>query len=84
MQAPSWRQRLAFVLRATRQHALNLAKFVGVYKTALVLQKAVNKGQPRPSDTFFAGLVGGWLVFGDRNPVNEQVRLPSRRHKQVC
>ena len=40
----------------------------------LILQRALNKGKHRGLDTFFAGLVGGYIVFGERNPVNEQVR----------
>lgn len=31
-------------------------------------------GKERSSDTFFAGLLSGWYVFGERNAVNEQVR----------
>lgn len=60
--------------RATKQHAFNLARFVAIYKTALLLQKTLSGGKERKADTFFAGLVGGWFVFGERNAVNEQVR----------
>lgn len=69
----SWQKRLGYVYKATKQHSLNLAKFVTVYKTALLLQKILGGGKERKADTFFAGLVGGWLVFGERNAVNEQV-----------
>ena len=72
---------MQFVFKATKQHALNLAKFVTIYKTVLLLQR---KGVPGAGtatgktqgslDTFVAGLLGGWAVFGDRNAVNEQVR----------
>jgi peroxisomal membrane protein 4 len=34
----------------------------------------MNSGKERSIDTFIAGLVGGYIVFGDRNAVNEQVR----------
>jgi hypothetical protein len=69
----SWRSRLRVIYRATRQHALNLAKFVSIYKTLLLLQKKINGGKERNIDTFVAGLIGGYIVFGDRNAVNEQV-----------
>lgn len=70
----SWKTRLRTISRATRQHALNLAKFVSLYKTLLLLQKKMNGGLQRSADTFIAGLIGGYFVFGDRNAVNEQVR----------
>ncbi|GAA6000998.1 mitochondrial 37S ribosomal protein mS29 RSM23 [Rhodotorula paludigena] len=71
----SLRQRLMYVYRATKQHSLNLARFVAIYKTALLLQKTLAGGKERKFDTFFAGLVGGWFVFGERNAVNEQIVL---------
>lgn len=49
-------------------------KYVALYKTLLLIQKKANGGKERNFDTFFAGLVGGYLVFGERNAINEQVR----------
>lgn len=66
---------MRMIYRATRQHAFNLAKFVSLYKTILLIQRKLNGGKERDSDTFVAGLIGGYFVFGDRNAVNEQVRL---------
>jgi len=63
------------IFRATKQHALNLAKFVSIYKSIIVLQKKLNGGKERSFDTFVAGLLGGYVVFGDRNAVNEQIVL---------
>ena len=58
-------------------------KYVALYKTLLLVQKKVNGGKERSFDTFFAGLVGGYVVFGERSAVNEQVRslltLPPRK-----
>ncbi|GAA5855319.1 hypothetical protein JCM8547_009032 [Rhodosporidiobolus lusitaniae] len=72
----SWRHRLSYVYRATKQHSLNLAKFVAIYKTALLVQKwLAGGGKQRSMDTFWAGVVGGWTVFGERNAVNEQIVL---------
>jgi hypothetical protein len=41
----------------------------------VLLQRKLNGGKERTQDTFFAGLFGGYLVFGERNAINEQVRL---------
>ena len=57
---------------------MNLAKFVAIYKSLLLLQRQLNGGKgQRPHDTFFAGLLGGYVVFGERNAINEQVRTAS-------
>lgn len=69
-----WQSKANFIYKATKQHALNLARFVAIYKTALLAQKTMSGGKERASDTFFAGLLSGWFVFGERNAVNEQVR----------
>ncbi|KAJ3495888.1 hypothetical protein NLJ89_g10564 [Agrocybe chaxingu] len=70
-----WKARARVIYRATRQHAVNLAKFVSIYKTLLLVQKKLNGGKERESDTFIAGLIGGYLIFGERNAVNEQIVL---------
>lgn len=69
----SWNARASVIYRATKQHAFNLAKFVSIYKALLLVQKKMNSGKERNIDTFIAGLIGGYFVFGDRNAVNEQV-----------
>jgi len=71
-----WLERLKAISRATKQHATNLAKFVAIYKTLLLVQRKLNDGgKARPHDTFFAGLLGGYFVFGERNAINEQIVL---------
>jgi len=70
-----WNTRTRTILQATRAHATNLMKYVALYKALLLIQKKANGGKPRSFDTFFAGLVGGYIVFGDRNAINEQVVL---------
>ncbi|KAF8203253.1 Tim17/Tim22/Tim23/Pmp24 family-domain-containing protein [Pholiota molesta] len=70
-----WKSRIQLIYRATKQHALNLAKFVSLYKAILLIQKKLNNGKERDSDTFIAGLIGGYFVFSDRNAVNEQIVL---------
>ncbi|GBE78119.1 peroxisomal membrane protein 4 [Sparassis latifolia] len=71
----SWKARVQTIFRATKQHALNLAKFVSLYKTLLLIQRKSNHGTQRGVDTFIAGLISGYFVFGDRNAVNEQIVL---------
>jgi hypothetical protein len=63
------REKLALIFRATRTHAKNLAKYASVYKlTMLFLKKfGATPGKEGPYDTFFAGLLGGYLVFGRRS-----------------
>lgn len=39
----------------------------------MLLQRKLNGGKERSADTFMAGLLGGYLVFGERNAINEQV-----------
>ncbi|KAL4071555.1 Tim17/Tim22/Tim23/Pmp24 family-domain-containing protein [Scleroderma yunnanense] len=70
-----WKTRLRAIFRATKEHACNLAKFVSLYKTLLLLQRRANGGKERSADTFIAGLIGGYVVFGDRSAVNEQIVL---------
>ena len=62
----------------TIQHAVGLAKFVSLYKLLLIIQRRINGGKHRSTDTFIAGLLGGYAVFGDRTPINEQVRFFDR------
>ncbi|TRM60104.1 Tim17/Tim22/Tim23/Pmp24 family-domain-containing protein [Schizophyllum amplum] len=70
-----WQSRARVIYRATKQHATNLAKFVSIYKAMLLLQRKLNGNKQRDTDTFIAGLVGGWYVFGNRTAVNEQIVL---------
>jgi len=70
-----WNARARTIFQATRMHATNLMKYVALYKTLLLIQKTANGGKERGSDTFVAGLVGGYVVFGERNAINEQVVL---------
>lgn len=73
------RQKLTSILTATKQHALNLASFVTIYKSTLYLFNYLHSRdvtQPLLPCTFptaktepkyhslLAGLLGGYLVFG--------------------
>ncbi|KAJ7597694.1 peroxisomal membrane protein 4 [Mycena floridula] len=70
-----WKTRMGHIFKATKQHSFNLAKFVSLYKTLLLIQRKTNNGKERSQDTFIAGLLGGYIVFGDSSAVNEQVVL---------
>jgi len=70
-----WKTRARQIVQATQQHALHLAGFVSLYKTLLLIQRKLNGGKARKADPFFAGLIGGYVVFGDRNAINEQIVL---------
>ncbi|KAE8442667.1 hypothetical protein EG329_002965 [Mollisiaceae sp. DMI_Dod_QoI] len=63
------REKLALILRATRTHAQNLAKYATVYKLTMLVLKHMGSepGKEGKFDTFFAGLLGGYLVFGRRS-----------------
>ncbi|KAK1924013.1 Tim17/Tim22/Tim23/Pmp24 family-domain-containing protein [Papiliotrema laurentii] len=67
--------KLRGVFSATRTHALNLAKFVTLYKVLLLVQRRMNGGKERDLDSLIAGGLGGWWCFGQRTPINEQIVL---------
>ncbi|EHY53907.1 hypothetical protein HRR83_004549 [Exophiala dermatitidis] len=74
----SFREKIRLVLKATKQHARNLATFAAIYKTAMLVLRLLNPvhpGKEGPYDTFFAGLLGGYAVFGRAKPgsVNQQI-----------
>lgn len=75
------REKLWLVLKATRQHARNLATFSVIYKsTMLALQRLAPGGTRKEGqyDSFVAGLLGGYVVFGrSRSSVTQQVTLDS-------
>jgi len=70
-----WNTRIRTILKATKTHASSLMKYVALYKALVLIQKKANGGKQRNLDTFFAGVIGGYVVFGDRTAINEQVVL---------
>lgn len=74
------RDKLAVILKATQEHAQTLAKFAAVYKTTMLLLKhfGPNAGKEGPYDTFFAGLLGGYLIFG-RQPKSRRISSISKQ-----
>ncbi|KAG9244193.1 peroxisomal membrane protein-like protein [Calycina marina] len=63
------REKISLILHATKTHATNLAKYATIYKLMMLLLKNIGDepGKEGVWDTFFAGLTGGYLVFGRRN-----------------
>uniref|UniRef100_A0A914ZNV5 Peroxisomal membrane protein 4 n=1 Tax=Parascaris univalens TaxID=6257 RepID=A0A914ZNV5_PARUN len=66
--------KVRIILRLTRIHATNLAKFTFCYKLIMGLIQQV-KGYRREWHSFFVAFIVGYLVFGDNNSVNMQVNL---------
>lgn len=66
--------KLFWILQATKQHALNLGKFVGIFKLIMLLlgRYGCNAGW----HSFVAGVIGGYVVFGGNDPINNQVSNP--------
>lgn len=61
------------IVRATAQHARNLATFAFLYKLGMLVQRQVG-GKEGRLDSFVAGLVGGYAVFGrSKNAVKQQI-----------
>ncbi|ELR05764.1 hypothetical protein VC83_04463 [Pseudogymnoascus destructans] len=65
----TFREKARLVYKATRTHAQNLSRFAVIYKMVMIALRRLNPtGKEGPYDTFFAGLMGGYVVFGQRNP----------------
>nr|POF12862.1 peroxisomal membrane protein 4 [Quercus suber] len=71
------REKLYQIFKATRQHAMNLAKFALLYKSACLALKKLNGDKEESFHAFAAGLWGGYWVFGHgkaaRTSVNQQI-----------
>ncbi|ORY81882.1 peroxisomal membrane protein 4 [Protomyces lactucae-debilis] len=70
----TFRERLVAIFKATKQHSQNLAVYVTIYKTTMYVLRQLN-GKERSMDSFLAGLLGGYVVFGENNNINQQMVL---------
>jgi len=62
------------IFKATKQHAQNLATFALIYKSICLTFRSANDGKERSLDSFIAGLVGGYYVFGrKKTAVSQQI-----------
>lgn len=77
------REKVKLVLKATRQHARNLATFALIWKGVMLALRNINPttgGKEGRYDSFMAGLVGGYVVFGrHKTSITQQVGIPRRR-----
>jgi hypothetical protein len=72
----SFKSKAIQVLKATRNHALNLSLFCLVYKaTMLLLRTTSPTGKERHYDALIGGLVGGYTIFARdiRSSVAQQI-----------
>jgi peroxisomal membrane protein 4 len=84
-------EKLKLIFRATRTHAQNLAKYASIYKATMLLLKYMGSqpGKEGTYDTFFAGLLGGYVVFGRRSKrghvssVSKQIVIFGEHHVPV-
>ncbi len=68
-----FRTKVISILKATRQHARNLGLFALIYKGTMLLLRRMSLKEHR-YDSFLAGLLGGYYVFGrSRSSVNQQI-----------
>ncbi|KAF3928131.1 hypothetical protein AA313_de0204343 [Arthrobotrys entomopaga] len=72
----TFREKAILILKATKTHARNLGTFVFLYKTCMLVFRHLNKTESR-YDSFIAGLIGGYSVFGrgGNSSVNQQICL---------
>ena len=70
----SLHDKIKAILLATFTHAKNLAHFVIIYKGVLNLFKFLVK-ETRQYHTMIAAFLGGYFVFGQKNNINEQVKI---------
>lgn len=77
----SIQDKLKLVFKATKTHAFNLAKFATVYKVTMLLLRRMGStpGKEGPYDTFVAGLLGGYLIFGQRSPRTGKISSVSQQ-----
>ncbi|PLN82864.1 putative peroxisomal membrane protein [Aspergillus taichungensis] len=73
----TFREKAKLVFKATRQHARNLATFAFIYKSVMLALRYLNPtgvGKEGPYDSFFAGALGGYAVFGrHKTSVTQQI-----------
>ncbi|CBF84956.1 hypothetical protein AN1483.2 [Aspergillus nidulans FGSC A4] len=71
------REKVKLVLNATRQHARNLAVFCFIYKSSMIVLRNLNPagvGKEGHYDSFLAGLLGGYAVFGrHKSSITQQI-----------
>ncbi|KAG8131857.1 putative Peroxisomal membrane protein [Naja naja] len=70
----SLKEKLKVILQATYTHSRCLAYFVFLYKSLMAMQSRM-QGKKVPLHSIIAACIGGWLVFGENNNINNQVNM---------
>lgn len=70
----SLKDKLQAILEATFTHSKNLASFVFIYKSLTNLMEYV-QSEKSQYHSFVAAFLGGYLIWGNYNKVNEQVSV---------
>ena len=68
-------EKLRVILKLTVQHAKNLAKFTGMYKSMLLLLRLALGDAGRQAHPALAGGVAGAVVFGAGDAVTKQITM---------
>jgi peroxisomal membrane protein 4 len=76
----TFRERLRVILKATYAHARNLAFFVLIYKSLCLVLKRLHGGKEASYHSFLSGLIGGYLIFGEDNNINNQVTKQAKKY----
>lgn len=78
----TFREKFAWILRATMTHSRNLATFVLIYKTLMAIMRQLEGGKTT-IHPFVSAFIGGYYVFGTHDKINEQVnKSGSRFHNE--
>lgn len=68
----SLQDKFKWIFKAAYTHSRNLATFVFIYKTLMTIMQRTEgkKGNVHP---FVSAFIGGYIVFGTHDKINEQV-----------
>jgi len=69
-----FKEKIRSILKATFDHAFNLSRFVFIYKSLMATQQYL-QGKEESHHAFVSGIVGGYIIFGDNNNINNQIVL---------
>lgn len=70
----SLQEKLRKIIKLTYTHARNLCVYVTLYKAMLVAMRSVTASK-NPIHSGIAGAIGGYIVFGENSPINQQINL---------
>jgi peroxisomal membrane protein 4 len=66
--------KLRFIFKATYTHSRNLGMYAAFYKLITCVMRNV-RGVESPMNSIVGGMVGGYFMFGDNNPINAQINM---------